>query len=130
MGRTRRFGARLRRAPFPERAFAYYDLAVARTAARAPRVEQLSVGFDIDPIPIGPEPPSDTMRQIVSIRMPDAREIVIVYYENLFGLLFFTKLEPAGNRFRMTGRKHLPLIHPIPDAVRSELPRHWWRRGG
>lgn len=51
---------------------AYYDLAVARTAARAPRVEQLSVGFDIDPIPLGQEPPSDTMRQIVSIRMPDA----------------------------------------------------------
>ncbi|HEY7452096.1 MAG TPA: ribbon-helix-helix protein, CopG family [Candidatus Limnocylindria bacterium] len=45
---------------------------MARTSARAPRVEQLSVGFDIDPIPIGPEPASDTMRQIVSIRMPDA----------------------------------------------------------
>jgi hypothetical protein len=52
-------------------ASAYYDLAVARTAARAPRVEQLSVGFDIEPIPLV-EPPSDTMRQIVSIRMPDA----------------------------------------------------------
>ena len=45
---------------------------MARTAPRAPRVEQLSVGFDIDPIPLPPEPPSDTMRQIVSIRMPDA----------------------------------------------------------
>jgi hypothetical protein len=45
---------------------------VARTASRAPRVEQLSVGFDIDPIPLAPEGPSDTMRQIVSIRMPDA----------------------------------------------------------
>lgn len=45
---------------------------MAKTAARAPRAEQLSVGFDIEPIPVGPEPPSDTMRQIVSIRMPDA----------------------------------------------------------
>jgi predicted transcriptional regulator len=45
---------------------------VARTAARAPKVEQLSVGFDIEAIPLVPEPPSDTMRQIVSIRMPDA----------------------------------------------------------
>ncbi len=45
---------------------------MARTSARAPHVEQLSVGFDIEPIPLGPEPPSDTMRQIVSIRMPDA----------------------------------------------------------
>lgn len=45
---------------------------MARTAARTPRDEQLSVGFDIDPIPLGPELPSDTMRQIVSIRMPDA----------------------------------------------------------
>jgi predicted transcriptional regulator len=45
---------------------------VARTAERAPKVEQLSVGFDLDPIPTEPELPSDTMRQIVSIRMPDA----------------------------------------------------------
>jgi predicted transcriptional regulator len=72
VGRNGRFRARLKRALFPERPGAYYDLPVARTSARAPRVEQLSVGFDIDPIPIGPEPASDTMRQIVSIRMPDA----------------------------------------------------------
>lgn len=51
---------------------AYYDLTVARTAERAPKVEQLSVGFDLDPITLAPELPSDTMRQIVSIRMPDA----------------------------------------------------------
>ena len=44
---------------------------MARSTARAPQVEQLSVGFDIDPIPTEAEP-SDTMRQIVSIRMPDA----------------------------------------------------------
>lgn len=50
---------------------AYYDGPVARSA-RAPQVEQLSVGFDIDPVPLEAEPPSDTMRQIVSIRMPDA----------------------------------------------------------
>ncbi len=54
------------------RAIAYYDHVVARTAARTPRVEQLSVGFDIEPIAVGPEMASDTMRQIVSIRMPDA----------------------------------------------------------
>jgi len=51
---------------------AYYDLTVARTADRAPKDEQLSVGFDLDPITSAPELPSDTMRQIVSIRMPDA----------------------------------------------------------
>jgi predicted transcriptional regulator len=45
---------------------------VARTAERAPKVEQLSVGFDLDPIVLAPDLPSDTMRQIVSIRMPDA----------------------------------------------------------
>lgn len=45
---------------------------VARTASRGPKVEQLSVGFDLGPIIPVPEPPSDTMRQIVSIRMPDA----------------------------------------------------------
>ena len=44
---------------------------MARSAARAPQDEQLSVGFDL-PIITGPELPSDTMRQIVSIRMPDA----------------------------------------------------------
>jgi len=37
-----------------------------------PRVEQLSVGFDIEPIPLAHDPAADTMRQIVSIRMPDA----------------------------------------------------------
>lgn len=57
--------------PLPRTAGAYYDLAVARTA-RTPQVEQLSVGFDMEAIPLVPEPPSDTMRQIVSIRMPDA----------------------------------------------------------
>lgn len=56
----------------PRRSAAYYDRSVARTAERAPKVEQLSVGFDLDPIPTEPELPSDTMRQIVSIRMPDA----------------------------------------------------------
>jgi predicted transcriptional regulator len=45
---------------------------VARTRARTPSVEQLSVGFDLEAIPLAPETPSDTMRQIVSIRMPDA----------------------------------------------------------
>ena len=45
---------------------------MARTAGRAPQVEQLSVGFDLDPIISAPVLPSDTMRQIVSIRMPDA----------------------------------------------------------
>jgi predicted transcriptional regulator len=44
---------------------------VARTAARAPKVEQLSVGFDLEPITL-PSEPSDTMHRIVSIRMPDA----------------------------------------------------------
>jgi uncharacterized protein involved in exopolysaccharide biosynthesis len=47
-------------------------LTVARTADRTPKDEQLSVGFDLDPITSAPELPSDTMRQIVSIRMPDA----------------------------------------------------------
>jgi predicted transcriptional regulator len=51
---------------------AYYDLSVAKTAARGPRVEQLSVGFDIEPIPLAHDAGADTMRQIVSIRMPDA----------------------------------------------------------
>jgi predicted transcriptional regulator len=62
----------LRRPGLPIGPIAYYDLPVARTASRAPRDEQLSVGFEIDPIPLPPELPSDTMRQIVSIRMPDA----------------------------------------------------------
>jgi len=51
---------------------AYYDQFVARSATRAPKVEQLSVGFDLGPVIPIPEPPSDTMKQIVSIRMPDA----------------------------------------------------------
>ena len=45
---------------------------MARSAARGPKVEQLSVGFDLGPLIPIPEPPSDTMKQIVSIRMPDA----------------------------------------------------------
>jgi hypothetical protein len=43
--------------------------------ASAPRVEQLSVGFEgiepVEPPPVA-EPGADTMRQIVSLRMPDA----------------------------------------------------------
>ena len=40
----------------------------------APPVEQLGIGFEgIEVIePVAPEPSPDTMRQIVSLRMPDA----------------------------------------------------------
>ncbi|MGH2446146.1 MAG: CopG family transcriptional regulator [Candidatus Limnocylindria bacterium] len=45
-----------------------------RRSAAGPRVEQLGIGFEgievVEP-PI-PEPSPDTMRQIVSLRMPDA----------------------------------------------------------
>jgi hypothetical protein len=40
---------------------------------RADRVQQLSVFEGLDPgVPATPEPAPDTMRQIVSLRMPDA----------------------------------------------------------
>jgi hypothetical protein len=61
------------------------------------------------------------------IDIPDASDVVAVYYENLFGLLYETKLEEAGNRFRMTARKTWPW-HNVPEGVRRELPNHWWRR--
>jgi hypothetical protein len=43
-------------------------------AARGPQVEQLGIGFEgIEVVePPTPEPGPDTMRQIVSLRMPDA----------------------------------------------------------
>jgi prolyl-tRNA editing enzyme YbaK/EbsC (Cys-tRNA(Pro) deacylase) len=43
-------------------------------AARAPQVEQLGIGFEgLEVIePEAQEPSPDTMRQIVSLRMPDA----------------------------------------------------------
>ena len=45
-----------------------------RRAAAAPQVEQLGIGFEgIEVIPPrAHEPGADTMRQIVSLRMPDA----------------------------------------------------------
>ena len=72
MGREGGIGPVLRSPTLPIRGFAYYDPFVARSAARAPKVEQLSVGFDLGPLIPIPELPSDTMKQIVSIRMPDA----------------------------------------------------------
>jgi hypothetical protein len=45
-----------------------------RRAVPGPRVEQLGIGFEgIEVVePAGHEPSPDTMRQIVSLRMPDA----------------------------------------------------------
>ena len=45
-----------------------------RRATAAPQVEQLGIGFEgIEVVePATPEPSPDTMRQIVSLRMPDA----------------------------------------------------------
>lgn len=45
-----------------------------RRATAAPRVEQLGIGFEGLEVaePRAAEPPPDTMRQIVSLRMPDA----------------------------------------------------------
>lgn len=45
-----------------------------RRGAAAPQVEQLGIGFEgIEVVePVAPEAASDTMRQIVSLRMPDA----------------------------------------------------------
>lgn len=53
---------------------AYYDLRVKRRGAAAPQVEQLDIGFEgIEVVePAASEPAPDTMRQIVSLRMPDA----------------------------------------------------------
>lgn len=57
---------------------AYYDSRVKRRGATAPRaieqVEQLGIGFEgIEVIePQSSDPSPDTMRQIVSLRMPDA----------------------------------------------------------
>jgi hypothetical protein len=47
---------------------------VKRRGAAAPQVEQLGIGFEgIEVIePTAAEPSPDTMRQIVSLRMPDA----------------------------------------------------------
>ena len=67
-----------RRRTTPPVARAYYDLPVKRRAATAPRAieqaEQLGIGFEgIEVIePQAAEPSPDTMRQIVSLRMPDA----------------------------------------------------------
>jgi len=72
VGHEGRIGPVLRSAALPNGVLAYYDQFVARSATRAPKVEQLSVGFDLGPVIPIPEPPSDTMKQIVSIRMPDA----------------------------------------------------------
>lgn len=53
---------------------AYYDQHVKRRGAASPSVEQLGIGFEgvevVEP-PVH-EPAPDTMRQIVSLRMPDA----------------------------------------------------------
>ena len=65
----------------------------------------------------------------ITIKISDGREPVCVHYENLFGLLFHTELRDAANRFWMTGRKTWPYVHSLPPGVRSEMPRHWWRRG-
>ena len=45
-----------------------------RRGAAAPQVEQLGIGFEgVEVVePPAPEPSPDTMRQIVSLRMPDA----------------------------------------------------------
>lgn len=47
---------------------------VSATAGRGAQVEQLGIGFEgievVEPVPHEPAP--DTMRQIVSLRMPDA----------------------------------------------------------
>ncbi len=45
-----------------------------RRGAAAPQIEQLGIGFEgIEVVePATPEPSPDTMRQIVSLRMPDA----------------------------------------------------------
>lgn len=45
-----------------------------RRGASAPQVEQLGIGFEGVEVlpPPTPEPAPDTMRQIVSLRMPDA----------------------------------------------------------
>jgi Ribbon-helix-helix protein, copG family len=47
---------------------------VKRRGASAPQVEQLGIGFEgVEVVePSTPEPSPDTMRQIVSLRMPDA----------------------------------------------------------
>jgi hypothetical protein len=47
---------------------------VKRRGAAAPQVEQLGIGFEgVEVIePAAAEPSPDTMRQIVSLRMPDA----------------------------------------------------------
>jgi hypothetical protein len=47
---------------------------VKRRGASAPQVEQLGIGFEgVEVVePPTPEPSPDTMRQIVSLRMPDA----------------------------------------------------------
>jgi hypothetical protein len=61
--------------PPPGVARAYYDLGVKRRAAvAAPQIEQLDIGFEgVEVVePQAAEPPPDTMRQIVSLRMPDA----------------------------------------------------------
>ena len=60
----------------PGVARAYYDLPVKRRGAAASRieqVEQLGIGFEgIEVVePASAEPSPDTMRQIVSLRMPD-----------------------------------------------------------
>ncbi len=53
---------------------AYYDHQVKRRAVASPPIEQLGIGFEgievVEP-PVH-EPAPDTMRQIVSLRMPDA----------------------------------------------------------
>jgi hypothetical protein len=64
------------RAWAPRVAQAYYDHAVKRRGVAASRIEQaeqLGIGFEgvevIEPASVEPSP--DTMRQIVSLRMPD-----------------------------------------------------------
>jgi prolyl-tRNA editing enzyme YbaK/EbsC (Cys-tRNA(Pro) deacylase) len=53
---------------------AYYDAVHMRKRGAQPQVEQLSVGFEgLEVVqPEAHEPSPDTMRQIVSLRMPDA----------------------------------------------------------
>lgn len=75
----------------------------------------------VDALPQGAE---------ITVRIPGSCEPVRVYYENLFGLLFHPELTDAGNRFRMSARKTLPVFHSVPDAIFSELSSHWWRRRG
>ncbi len=57
----------------PDVARAYYDLHVRRRGGAAPQVEQLGIGFEgIEVVePPRAESAPDTMRQIVSLRMPD-----------------------------------------------------------